>query len=461
MKKRKPAVISVFSAIVLSLTVALSFLFIDGVRMAGMDQLCQHRVDLTGRNMLANYQQNLYSHYGLLGMDQEFSNVKTKNALKEKYMEELAFEDDGVDFLRYESFEVDDFKYQLLTDGNGAVYRKQASLYMLSLLPQGVITDLMNTFQISDCEEAAGLSEDILKEASDALDEANEVIEESEEEIDQEREENLKDNEITKYQEKKSHPILETILGESNFSENCVKEGYCPSRRKLRCGTMGDENVGIQENFLSLLYAKSKFLNYTTADPNGVGLQYQLEYLVGGKTCDSENLGIVIRRIMEIREGVRFIELLSNSVEREAAFATATALVGFTGNPVLIEAVQMGILLAKAFDKAIKDVRELVNGKKLPITDKFQSAALDYGQYVLVLLLLQNQDKVALRSLDIIENTVNEELTVGDFYADDTVTAMRGKVRAVRPWMFLNYMVIKVPKVLTMTTQADLSASYQ
>lgn len=466
MRKRKAAFISIFSALTLSFTVALSFLLIDGVRMAGMGKLFQQRVNLTARNMSACYQRELYEGYGLLGIDQLYSKVGKAQGLKNQLEEELAYAREGVDLLRYESFEAENMQYQLLTDGQGAVYRKQAAWYMTSFLPEEVISDLLHTFNIEDCEEAAGLSEEVYTEATDALGEALRNLEDSQSQDNQSNKEpgdrkKIEENEITEYAQKKEHPILSTILGEENFSENLINEEHCPSRRVCAQGTLGYEETNTVENFLSLNYARKKFLNYTTANPEGEGLQYQLEYLVGGKPRDSENLGIVIRRIMEIREGVRFLELLSNPEERNNAWTLATAIVGFTGNPALIEAVQMGILLAKAFDQAIEDVRDLVAGKKIPITDKFQSVALDYSQYVIVLLLLQNQDQVAMRSLDVIENEVNRNLKEGDFHCDQTVTRMKSKVTANRPWLLCNFMVIKVPNLITMKVSANLDMSYQ
>lgn len=459
--KKKPAFISAFSAFVLCFTVSLSFILIDAVRMAGMAELFQQRANLTARNMFANYERELYSHFGLLGMDQEYSRVGEKNGLKNTLQTELAYDKEGIDFLRYQSFEVEGLKYQLLSDGNGAVYRKQVSEYMLSFLPDEVVEEFLTTFRLEDSKEVSDLSKDVLEDAEDALEDVKEEIENGVYEEDSFDRESLEDNEITEYKEKKSHPILSMVLGEENFSENMIKGEFCPSKRKCKQGTLEYAKADTVENLLALNYARMKFLNYTTADPEGDGIQYQLEYLVGGKSCDSENLAIVIRRILEIREGVRFLELLSNPVEREKALAIATGLVGFTCNPVIIEAVQMGVMLAKAFDLAVKDVRNLANGKKIPITDKFKSMALDYSQYVLVLMLLQNQDKVALRSLDVIENVVNRELKEGKFYCDETVTAMKAVVGATRPWLFYEHMAIKSPDAVKMAVKTNLVMNYE
>ena len=49
------------------------------------------------------------------------------------------------------------------------------------------------------------------------------------------------------------------------------------------------------------------------------GLSYELEYMIGGKKLDEENLTSVVSRLLVIREGLNMIHILSDSKKRQEA----------------------------------------------------------------------------------------------------------------------------------------------
>ena len=124
----------------------------------------------------------------------------------------------------------------------------------------------------------------------------------------------------------------------------------------------------------------------------------------------------------------------------------ASALVGATLIPGLVEALKQVLLLAWAFAESVLDVRMLLNGKRTAFykdssTWKLSlSRALDLGSlsdfdeqedahglmyqdYLGVLLTLTGREKKIMRSLDAVEGVIREKSGGQWFYTDQCVDA--------------------------------------
>ena len=174
----------------------------------------------------------------------------------------------------------------------------------------------------------------------------------------------------------------------------------------------------------------------------GPWLDYQVEYLIGGKDTDIGNLESVCKRILAIREGMNYAYLLTDSAKQAECEALAIALVGATMIPGLVEAVKQAFLLAWAFAESVADIRTLLNGKKCAFwkgdgtwrtslsgaLDLQNSASgfdegedaggLSYKDYLGMLLMTAGREKKTMRSLDIIEGVIRRLPGCGGFYMD-------------------------------------------
>ena len=68
-------------------------------------------------------------------------------------------------------------------------------------------------------------------------------------------------------------------------------------------------------------------------------LSYQLEYILGGKNSDIENLKYVVHRLLLIREVSNVTYLFSDGTKMAEAAAMAFAVATAAGVPVLIEPI--------------------------------------------------------------------------------------------------------------------------
>ena len=109
-------------------------------------------------------------------------------------------------------------------------------------------------------------------------------------------------------------------------------------------------------------------------------LDYEVEYLLGGKRSDKANLEEVIKKIIKIRLVCNYLYLMTDREKVEKAHATAVALVGASCMEPLIQLTKNVILLTWAAEEAIVDAAVLLQGKEVPIFKNKQSFGIEYRE---------------------------------------------------------------------------------
>ena len=116
-----------------------------------------------------------------------------------------------------------------------------------------------------------------------------------------------------------------------------------------------------QEHFKS--YCK-KVISFQKEDSR---LDYELEYLLEGKSSDRENMEAWLRRLVLTRTTLNYLVINQDSSKRQAAYEMAFAALGFTGFEPLIRAGQQFILLGWGYEEALIDTRILLQGGTVSI----------------------------------------------------------------------------------------------
>jgi len=174
-------------------------------------------------------------------------------------------------------------------------------------------------------------------------------------------------------------------------------------------------------------YIMSKFTNYTDFldknEANNAVIDYEVEYILCGKKSDKENLEQVIIELSGVRAGLNLAYLLTDTQKKTEALTLASSLLGFTGNMAVIKSGQYLILSAWAYGEAVIDLRNLLAGKRIPLTknksnwslslnsllslrfesDKEGSTGLKYQDYLRMLLLIEDTAKKNYRIMSVIE----------------------------------------------------------
>ena len=180
-------------------------------------------------------------------------------------------------------------------------------------------------------------------------------------------------------------------------------------------------------------------------------LTYEIEYLLGKRNTDIENLEITVTKLMLIREACNFLYLLSSPTRMAQAEALAVLLIGASTNPVLIEAVKIGILTAWALGESILDVRALLGGKKILLIKNEDSWTLEldkiamlsdtdsnakdcamgfgYETYLGILLLFEKEQTLAMHAMNLQEATIRKQTGELGFYLDGLITWAKAEVQ--------------------------------
>ena len=200
----------------------------------------------------------------------------------------------------------------------------------------------------------------------------------------------------------------------------------------------GDSINMVAENFLYQEYLKEHFGMFPMEGDDIKArkpsvLIYEQEYLLAGKMSDQDNLSSVVSRIILIRTILDFVSILGDRTKINEAKLAASALVGFTGLPILVSITQTIILLVWSFAEALMDTCALMMGKEVPILKKkvvlefpelfllnriflqtkaskivdTKELSFSYHDYLRVFLLTKNKEDLAYRSMDLIQENIN------------------------------------------------------
>ncbi len=166
---------------------------------------------------------------------------------------------------------------------------------------------------------------------------------------------------------------------------------------------------------------------------------------MSGKSSDQENLEKAVHKLLLVREAGNFTTILQDGKKRALAMEIATAAVGFTGIVPLIQAVQIGILLAWSYLESILDVRCLLSGGSVALVksvtdwksdvslgeeglkqqkeEEGQDEGLNYREYLQLLLLLVQEESLVCRAMDVMEQNIR--LKKPAFRMDHQIYGMR------------------------------------
>ena len=232
------------------------------------------------------------------------------------------------------------------------------------------------------------------------------------------------------------------------ISAESIPPGELLSRRSRQHG-IGLEGWYNRENGLS---ADPLFLHYLVTrlgcltQPASAGLRYQLEYLIGKRPNDADNLEAVAGKLLLIREGVNAASLTADSEKMSQAIQLSSVIAAsfrVTPAPVVILAA---LIVCWSFAESVLDVRTLLEGGKVPLvktpenwqislenlpnllsrldSDRISdSSGLSYEDYLQILLLSENRHSKAMGALDMIEMNLRKEYGWDGFCLDSCVVA--------------------------------------
>lgn len=230
-----------------------------------------------------------------------------------------------------------------------------------------------------------------------------------------------------------------TLVSEKEIdTENAV------SNRDLQT-SMGDFPELTQESSsLDKLWVQEYIMehmsSYTDGDTEGP-LNYEVEYILGGKDSDQNNLSYVVNRLLLIREVSNIAYLYTNGQRRAELEACAAALSFLTLIPEGMALVQAILAAGWAYVESLADVRVLLSGGKVPLVKdnnswKTQLSHLSvsqtdsgsygfaYEDYLRILFSMHAKEKAVMRAMDIIEFNIQQVEGKENFSMDACIDAV-------------------------------------
>lgn len=243
------------------------------------------------------------------------------------------------------------------------------------------------------------------------------------------------------------------------------------------------------EKISIIRYANKVFSSYTNEQNRTT--KYGLEYLIGGKSREKDNLISVINRLLVVRLLLNFTCVMSDAAFQEKSLATATAIAGITGLPPVINAIQYTILLILSLEEACVDVRALLMGKKISALKKssdFQMkyeeicmgskklftqkanvypnddgkkeiSSISYSQYLWSFLLFVSQDTIEKRIFSLIEYDLREKYN-RTFCVHTCICKCRYKINYQIPYQFCELPFLENSLFQTKYTYKSLEVNY-
>lgn len=326
---------------------------------------------------------------------------------------------------RYKDILYDELKaIQELTSKDGKIYQ---SVEELNQQIQKQIYPLERMKKVSKTGSAAEEGYSILKENIRQCKELSKISLKKVEK--QENHTDIKISQLFKLiKEAADEGVLGLVLDDSQkLSERKVTTRNLPSEQTKK-ETTNTKNLfrqkieGSINNFVWNIYLEQYFDCFTD------GGTYDLEYVLGGKKTDKENLKNTAEQLVLLRQAMNLVQLLEDESKKLQAQSTAGVLFAFTANPTVIQAMSTLIMAAWAYAEAISDVRILMYGGKIPFWKnksqwrmslddavnikkwkvpekeiKSSKNGLSYSEYLRILLFFHGRDNNLYRGCDMIQ----------------------------------------------------------
>ncbi len=183
------------------------------------------------------------------------------------------------------------------------------------------------------------------------------------------------------------------------------------------------------EQLLRLEYMSRFFASYEEKNEENTVATYEVEYLISGEESDDKNLEESLMKLIGIRHGINLMHVLTDTVKRQEADALAALIVGATPIAPFVFVVSFLIMNGWAMAESIVDIKQLLKGSYVELIKSRENwnlslqgvlqlkstgypqgeenkRGISYHSWLKVLLLLEDQQILNLRMLDLIQMNI-------------------------------------------------------
>lgn len=168
--------------------------------------------------------------------------------------------------------------------------------------------------------------------------------------------------------------FLKLVVPEGKKISNRASElEEVPSHRDMKPETV--RTVNFLDHLLIDEYCGMHFKNFLEEEEQQEAgqqetetvLAYEMEYFLGGKESDRENLSDAVHRLLAVREGMNLVHILTDPQKRAEARGLAMTITGVGALTPLLMITTFFVMSVWALGESLMDVRGLLAGKKIPL----------------------------------------------------------------------------------------------
>lgn len=436
------AYLTVYLTLTLTVILSLCLALIEGARQNAMFLEAECVTDIGLNSIFAEYHRELLEQYNLFAIDSSYGTTQPQVEATKKHLENylnrnLATDDVFLDWLLYRDFlamsleEAEITRAMMLTDGNGAVFRRRAAEAVWDDSNLDLFEELQDWLQVVESEKLTerDIAAEKRKKDKELDDYDGDKVAISETEwitVDVVNPtaalEKLRNKGILNLAIKNPYSLSTQTISLTNLLESRVKAGC------LNQGNMDLEELSKGEKLLERFFFQEyllKYMGHYGEEAEGITLSYQIEYLLTGKDSDIENLKSVVEAIFAVREVANTCYVFSNQKCRAIAEALALVLATAMMIPEAAEILEYILLFGWAFAESVYDIRCIMDGGRIPLmktSDTWhynldsalniykelvvpaeETEGLSYEDYLRIFMFLENQDKLTVRAMNMVE----------------------------------------------------------
>ena len=215
--------------------------------------------------------------------------------------------------------------------------------------------------------------------------------------------------------------VLEDV---NNISTMQIRNLNLPTTLETDGNKKADLIKDITNKGIFVKYIELYFNNYAKISEYGnddTALKYEMEYILNGNLNDKDNLTETIKKLVEVRNLSNGAYLITDGEKMQEITTLAETVATAIGMPFLTPVAQAVIIEAWALTEAVIDVRQLLNGEKVPIVKSSENwnssiknigtfedgrknnTGLTYTQYLQTMIMIQKTKDTVFRTMDLVQ----------------------------------------------------------
>lgn len=467
---KKKGSITVYLLLFLSVFLLLVGAVFFSVRHRGAKTMVKTAARQSMFDLFSRYEATLFAEYDLLFMDAGFGEDRFRPELILGCVEQNAGilwgqQSAATNLWGLGSCQAVLRGYTLATDHNGEAFYRQAVEAAKTGLTGDILGTLRQQVATGNRQESTGKTQCDVKKACENYQQAVEKAQEGEYESRSEQKQPkepagqqqiLKENPIEAVKKLQKKGILGLVMPKSaEMSEKRVKKGSLVSGRTLEKGiglAASATKHGSTDHLWFTHYLCSHLSSFTAPD-EAAALAWQLEYVIGGKSTDKDNLKKTVEALLLLREGANLIYLRSDKAKMAQVHAMAASIAAALTVPVAEDLIAGVLCVCWAYGESIQDVRSLLAGGRVPVvkdsgswklslselaslgkngtqTPKQGEKGLTYVGYLEILLGIKGDRDCLRRGMDMVETGMKARQGSEHFSMDHCIQSAEIEIRA-------------------------------